>query len=155
MRIRILPFFLAAAFFAGCSVPFHVRGGFKEGMPKLYDPIAEGASVWVERPEKPASQSLYQRREHMLVEEFEKAFKEHGAERPEKKEDADVVVEIEVLSWEYNDAGMSGFRERDHIELQVTLSDPGDKLILQRAMISISSDFRIIGRYVDSLYKER
>ena len=66
-----------------------------------------------------------------------------------------MVVELKVLSWEYNDAGFSGRRERDHVALSVTLSDPKTKLILQRANVHIASDFRIIGKYVDSLYKER
>ena len=147
--------FVALALVAGCRLPFYVPGGYDEGMPRLYDPLKEGTSVWVERPEKPAAQSLYWRREHTLVEEFERAFAVHGAKRPEKKDDAEVAVELKVLAWEYNDAGFSGFRERDHVELSVTLSDPKSKRILQRANVHIASDFRIIAKYVDSLYKEK
>ena len=151
----VLATFAAFALFAGCNLPFFVPGGYNEGMPRLYEPIKAGASVWVVRPESPAEKSIYARKEHRLVDEFEKAFEVHGAKRPEKKEDAAVVVEIKVLSWEYNDAGFSGLRDRDHLALSVTLSDPKTKLILQRANVHIASDFRIIGKYVDSLYKER
>lgn len=151
----VLSALAALALLAGCELPFFVPGGYDEGMPRLYEPIKEGASVWVVRPESPAAKSIYARREHRLVDEFEKAFGAHGAKRPGKKDDAAVVVELKVLSWEYNDAGFSGRRERDHVALSVTLSDPKTKLVLQRANVHIASDFRIIGKYVDSLYKER
>ena len=155
MRSSLVPAVAALLLLTGCQVPFFVPGGFDEGMPRLHEPFNEGMSVWVERPEKPAEKSVYSRREHTLVEEFEKAFEVHGARRPEKKDDADVAVEIKVLAWEYNDAGLSGFRDRDHVELSVMLSNPKTKRILQRANVHIASDFRIIGKYVDSLYEER
>jgi len=147
--------FVALALLAGCELPFFVPGDYAEGMPRLYDPVREGASVWVDRPEKTAAKSIYSRREHTLVEEFEKAFEAHGAKRPEKREDADVVVTLKVLAWEYNEVGFSGVRARDHIELAVTLTDPKMKRVLQRASVQVASDFRIIGKYVDSLYKKR
>ena len=146
---------VALALLAGCRLPFYVPGGYDEGMPRLYDPIREGASVWIDRPGSPAAKSIYSRREHVLVDEFEKAFEAHGAKRPEKREEADVVVVLKVLAWEYNEVGFSGVRSRDHIELAVTLSEPKTKRILQRANVHVASDFRIIGKYVDSLYKER
>jgi len=155
VRFNARTAFVALALVAGCRLPFYVPGGYDEGMPRLYDPLKEGTSVWVERPGKPAKESLYWRREHVLVEEFEKAFASHGAVRPEKKEDAQVVVTIEVLAWEYNDAGFSGLRERNHVELSVMLAEPKRKNIMQRAYVHIDSDFRIIGKYVDSLYREK
>lgn len=144
---------VALALLAGCRLPFYVPGGYDECMPRLYEPIREGASVWVERPAGEASRSIYSRREHALVDEFEKAFEAHGAKRPGKKADADVVVTLKVLAWEYNEVGFSGVRARDHIELAVTLTDPKTKRVLQRASVQVASDFRIIGKYVDSLYK--
>lgn len=155
MRFSRLAAVFAVAFIAGCSMPFRIPGDYKEGMPPLYDSFGEGTAVWVERPGAPAAQSPHQRRVHTLIEEFEKSFEAHGSRRPEKKENADVVAEIKVLSWEYNDAGFSGFYPRDHVELSVTLSDPDTKLILQRANVRIVNDFRIIRKYVDSLYEKR
>ncbi len=155
MRFRLLNLCAALAFLSGCSIPYYIPGGYEEGMPRLYDPIKECSSVWVVRLEKPASDSIYQRSEQTLADEFERCFGAHGGLRPIKQEDADVLVEIKVLAWEYNDAGFSGFRDRNHIELQVTLSNPKRKRILQRAYVHILNDFRIIKKYVDSLYKER
>ncbi len=155
MRFRFPVLCAAIALLVGCSIPYYIPGGYDEGMPRLYDPIKECSSVWVMRLEKPASDSIYQRSEHILADEFERCFEAHGGLRPVKQEDADVLVEIKVLSWEYNDAGFSGFRDRYHIELQVTLSNPKRKRILQRAYVHILNDFRIIKKYVDSLYKER
>ena len=155
MRSSVVVLCAALALLAGCSLPFYVPGGFEEGLPKLHEPLKEGSSVWVEKPEKPAGRSLYWRSEHTLADEFERAFEAHGAKRPEKKDDADVVVVFEVLAWEYNDAGFSGFRDRDHVEMSMTLTNPKTKRVLQRANVHVASDFRIIGKYVDSLYKER
>lgn len=155
MRSRLWTALPALLALAGCALPFFVPGGFDEGMPRLYEPLKEGTVVWVDRPERPAAQSQHCRREHVLVQKFEEAFGAHGAKRPEKREDAQVAVTLKVLAWEYNDAGFSGFRDRDHVEISVTLSEPDTKTILQRANVHVASDFRIIGKYVDSLYKER
>lgn len=155
MPFRLCIALSALAFLAGCTLPFYVPGGFDEGMPRLYEPLKEGTSVWVERPNGTAGQSQYYRVEHTLVQKFETAFTKHGAVRPTKKEDAEVAVNLKIGAWEYNDAGFSGFRDRDHVEVAVTLSAPGTKRIMQRANVHIASDFRIIEKYVDSLYDKR
>ena len=155
MSFRLLAMLVAGTLITGCRLPFFVPGGFKEGMPRLYDPLKEGTTVWVDRPAKPAAKSLYWRREHSIVQKFEEAFEAHGAKRPEKREEAEVVVTLKVLAWEYNDAGFTGFHDRDTVELSVLLANPKTKRILQRANVHIASDFRIIKKYVDSLYKER
>ena len=51
----VLSALAALALLAGCELPFFVPGGYDEGMPRLYEPIKEGTSVWVVRPESPSS----------------------------------------------------------------------------------------------------
>ena len=51
----VLSALAALALLAGCELPFFVPGGYDEGMPRLYEPIKEGTSVWVVRPESPAA----------------------------------------------------------------------------------------------------
>ena len=56
----------------------------------------------------------------------------------------------DVNSWEFNDAGFGGMgRDRDDMELSVSVTDRRKKRVKDRANISVRSDFRIIKKYVD------
>lgn len=144
---------LALVFLAGCALPFYVPGDFEETLPRLDAPLEKGAKVWIERPK--LALSPYARHLAALLDGFEAAFAHQGAVRPEKKEVADIVVDIDVLSWEYSDMGFSGPRARDDVSLAVRLSDPKKRRILQRAHVHVRSDMRIISKYVESLFAPR
>ena len=131
--------FAILLFVLGCWTP----GDIQENLPKHRNKFAAGTVFFVDKTEPRVTNALVE------------ALKARGFKVTDDRAQAAVTVETKVQSWEYNDAGFSGRRERDHVALSVTLSDPKTKLILQRANVHIASDFRIIGKYVDSLYKER
>ena len=82
---------------------------------------------------------------------FEEALRARGFEVVETEEACDVIVKVQVVSWEFNDAGFGGRGTRDDMELSVALVDRRRKRVLGRSNISLRSDFRIIGKYVDGL----
>jgi hypothetical protein len=55
------------------------------------------------------------------------------------------------VSWEYNDAGFSGFYDRDEMTLSLTLERPATGFIIARHTVKVRSDFRILAKYVDEL----
>ena len=67
------------------------------------------------------------------------------------RDDADLVVTVAVTSWTYNDAGFSGFRDRDDMSLVITVSDRKTKLVRARSNVTVRSDFRILEKYVKTL----
>ena len=64
---------------------------------------------------------------------------------------ASVAIETKVKSWEYNDAGFSGFYDRDEMTLAIQLRQPTTGFVLARHTVTVCSDFRILAKYVDSL----
>ena len=86
-----------------------------------------------------------------LLSESPEALRARGFEIVETEEACDVIVKVQVGSWEFNDAGFGGRGTRDDMELSVALVDRRRKRVLGRSNISLRSDFRIIGKYVDGL----
>lgn len=130
-----------ALLLAGCAAsetPW-VRGRIEPGLPRRAEAFPADAAFFVEKTEARVQAA------------FEAALRARGFAVAQTAEESDVLVRVEVASWTYNDAGFGGRGARDDMELAVSLVDRRRSRILARANISLRSDFRIIGKYVDGL----
>ena len=131
---------LGTLLLAGCETqnfPW-VRGSIEHGMPKLTEKFPSDAAFFVDKTEKRVKRA------------FEEALKARGFVVAENEEECDFVIKADVNSWEFNDAGFGGMgRDRDDMELSVSVTDRRKKRVKDRANISVRSDFRIIKKYVD------
>lgn len=159
----VLTLLLAALCFCGCF-----SGRIVEGIPRLQHPLPKKTTkIFLSRPYKGDGRPLQGRSVKLVTDAFGAALKEKGVEyvlpdkRTEKLEDAfkaavaakcGIVLSVEVNFWGYNDAGFSGFRERDEVELSVVVADSYMKRIIARTRLYSEGSFeKIIKRYVDSL----
>ena len=126
---------LALLAFSGCWTP----GSVEEALPRHTEKFPVGSSFFVEKTERRVETTL------------KRALRARGFEVRDKKEDADLVMTAKVTGWEYNDAGFSGFRDRDDMSLVITVSDRKTKLVRARSNVEIRSDLRILEKYVKTL----
>ena len=133
MRRILTALFLAAL--CGCWTP----GSVEEALPKHTDKFPAGSSFFVAQTERRIETAL------------KRALRARGFEVKERREDADLVMTAQVTGWESNDAGFSGFRERDDMSLVITVADRKTKFVRARANVEIRSDFRILKKYVKTL----
>ncbi len=131
---RILTALILAAL-CGCWTP----GSVTEVLPKHTEKFSAGSTFFVAKTERRVEAAL------------KRALRARGFVVKEKKDDADLVLTAKVLGWEYNDAGFSGFRSRDDMELVITVADRKTKLVRARSNVSVRSDFRILEKYVKTL----
>ena len=131
---RILTALILAAL-CGCWTP----GSVTEVLPKHTEKFSAGSTFFVAKTERRVEAAL------------KRALRARGCVVKEKKDDADLVLTAKVLGWEYNDAGFSGFRSRDDMELVITVADRKTKLVRARSNVSVRSDFRILEKYVKTL----
>jgi len=108
-------------------------------MPKHTDKFPAGSSFFVERTERRVETAL------------KRALRARGFDVKENREDAELVITAKVMGWEYNDAGFSGFRDRDDMSLVITVADRSTKLVRARSNVEIRSNFRILEKYVKTL----
>ena len=133
MRRILTALFLAAL--CGCWTP----GSVEEALPKHTDKFPAGSSFFVAQTERRIETAL------------KRALRARGFEVKERREDADLVMTVQVMGWESNDAGFSGFRERDDMSLVITVSDRKTKFVKARSNVEVRSDFRILEKYVKTL----
>ena len=133
MRRILTALFLA--FLCGCWTP----GSVKEALPKHTKKFPAESSFFVEKTERRIETAL------------KRALRARGFDVKEKREDADLVMTVKVMEWEYNDAGFSGFRTRDDMSLVITVADRKTKLVQARSNVEVRSDFRILEKYVKTL----
>ena len=126
---------LFLAFLCGCWTP----GSVNEALPKHTEKFPAGSSFFVEKTER--------RIETVL----KRALRARGFEVKEKREEADLVMTVKIMGWEYNDAGFSGFRSRDDMSLVITVSDRKTKFVRARSNVEVRSDFRILEKYAKTL----
>ena len=126
---------LALAVLCGCWTP----GTVTEVLPKHKEKFPAESSFFVVKTERRVEAAL------------KRALRARGFEVKEKKDEADLVLTAKVLGWEYNDAGFSGFRARDDMELVITVADRKTKLVRARSNVSVRSDLRILEKYVKTL----
>lgn len=175
-------FLLLPLLLAGCA---GLSGDIEEGLPKLRDKLPETTKVYLACPLKPNGGRLYSRNGQLVVDEFKAAFTARGISV--KVDDrrsggttdvldaavangCDLVVFSQVLSWQYGEAGFSGFGGRDEVLLSVMLMRPDTRRVVTRANLRIvngvgrspvggNDDPRgsispIIFKYVKSLFPE-
>ena len=126
---------LFLALLCGCWTP----GSVNEALPKHTEKFPAESSFFVEKTER--------RIETVL----KRALRARGFEVKDKREEADLVMAVKVVGWEYNDAGFSGFRTRDDMSLVITVSDRKTKFVRARSNVEVRSDFRILEKYVKTL----
>ena len=126
---------LILAFLCGCWTP----GSVKEALPKHTKKFPTESSFFVEKTERRIETAL------------KRALRARGFDVKEKREDADLVMTVKVMGWEYNDAGFSGFRTRDDMSLVITVADRKTKFVRARSHVEVRSDFRILEKYVKTL----
>ena len=126
---------LILAALCGCWTP----GSVEEALPKHTEKFPAGTSFFVMKTERRVETAL------------KRALRAHGFEVKDKKDDADLVMSTKVMGWEYNDAGFSGFRNRDDMSLVITVVDRKTKFVKARSNVTIRSDFRILEKYVKTL----
>lgn len=131
---RILTALLLLAV-CGCWTP----GAIVEGLPKHTVKFPPETSFFVE-PGEPH-----------VTHELKTALAARGFPLKDRREEADIVLTVKVEGWEFNDAGFSGFYDRNDMQLAITLSDPRTKRIHARANVTVRSDFHILAKYVDTL----
>lgn len=136
---------------AGCVL---FPGTIEEQLPKLRDKLPESTRVYIPNPLNPQGGFLYTRNAQVIVDEFRHAFAARGisvhipdrrsGSRRSVAEDAmtnkcDVVLFTNIESWEYGEAGFSGFGGRDEVTLSVVLADPARDRILSRSRIYVAN----------------
>lgn len=134
-----LAMLLALLPLGGCRTLPWVRGEVTPCLPKHLDKCRPDTAFFVEMPKK----------EKRVQSTLENALRTRGFEVVEKKIECDVVVKVAIDSWEYNDAGFSGFGQRDDMQLTITLIDRRKKTIQGRWRVVLHSDFRILDRCVE------
>ena len=133
--LRVLTVIAIAIGLVGCWTP----GSIRDGIPKHTEKFPAGTSFFVEKTEPRVETALKQ------------SLREREFVVKEKKDDADFIITVNVTRWEFNDAGFSGFRDRDDMTLVITVSDRTTKFIRARSTVVVKSDFGIIRKYVDTL----
>ena len=131
----ILTCLAAMAILAGCWT----RGAIQENLPRHVDKLPSDTVFYLGKTEKRVRKALAD------------ALAHRGFKVVDARKDADVAIEAKILSWEYNDAGFSGFYDRDEMEVSLAIVRVSTGLIVARHTVSIRSDFRILAKYVDSL----
>ena len=111
----------------------------KEALPKHTKKFPAESSFFVEKTERRIETAL------------KRALRARGFDVKEKREEADLVMTVKVMGWEYNDAGVSGFRTRDDMSLVITVADRKTKFVRARSHVEVRSDFRILEKYVKTL----
>ena len=172
---------LAAA--AGCAL---FPGAIEEGLPKLRDKLPESTKVYLPRPLNPRGGFLYTRKAQVVADEFKAAFDTRGISvvMPDRRSgdqadvialaktnSCDVVLFVQILEWNYGDAGFSGVGGRDEVTLSTMLMDPDHERVLSRATVYVRNGIGlsaaggsdtpnatvapIIEKYVNSLFPEK
>ena len=108
-------------------------------MPKHTDKFPAGSSFFVAKTERRVETAL------------KRALRARGFAVKENREEADLVMTAKGMGWEYNDAGFSGFRDRNDMSLVITVTDRKTTFVRARANVEVRSDFRILEKYVKTL----
>ena len=135
MRTVLTAVFAALLFALGCWTP----GEIQENLPKHRNKLPADTVFFVDKTEPRVAKALVE------------GLKARGFKVTEDRSQAAVVIEAKVQAWEYNDAGFSGFYDRDEMTLAISLRQVATGFILARHTVTVKSDFRIIRKYVDEL----
>ena len=135
MRTILTAIFAILLFALGCWTP----GDIQENLPKHRSKLPAETVFFVDKTEPRVTNALAE------------ALKARGFKVTEDRAQAAVAIETKVQAWEYNDAGFSGFYDRDEMTLAIQLRQVATGFILARHTVTVRSDFRILKKYVDEL----
>ena len=135
MRTVLTALFAILLFVLGCWTP----GDIQENLPKHRNKLPSDTVFFVNKTEPRVMRALVD------------ALKARGFKVTEDRALSKVAIETKVESWEYNDAGFSGFYDRDVMTLAITLRQVATEYVLARHTVIVRSDFRILKKYVDGL----
>ena len=135
MRTVLTALFAILLFVLGCWTP----GDIQENLPKHRNKLPSDTVFFVNKTEPRVMRALVD------------ALKARGFKVTEDRALSKVAIETKVESWEYNDAGFSGFYDRDEMTLAITLRQVATEYVLARHTVIVRSDFRILKKYVDGL----
>ena len=135
MRTVLTTLFAILLFVLGCWTP----GDIQENLPKHRDKFHSGTTFFVEKTEPRVMKALVD------------ALKARGFKVTDDRAKAAVAIETKVKAWEYNDAGFSGFYDRDEMTLAISLRQTATGFVRARHTVTVHSDFRILRKYVDEL----
>ncbi len=172
---------------AGCETlekefldPFRDR--ITWGLPKVSTPLPADATIYIERPMGAASKGVYARNGMSLVKAFENEFKSRGAKpvvgekaiedfyktmENAQKAQCKYALLIDIVRWEYSDAGWSGAGNRDDVLFDVMLVNAERRRVMSRAQVEVTNGVLrsspggadtdeavapVIKRYVNKLY---
>lgn len=135
MRTILTALFAILLFVLGCWTP----GDIQENLPKHRNKLPDKTVCFVDKTEPRVKNALVD------------ALKAREFKVTEERSQATVALEAKVQAWEYNDAGFSGFYDRDEMTLAITLRDVATGYVLARHTVIVRSDFRILKKYVDGL----
>jgi len=131
----ILTCLIAMVAISGCWTP----GDVQENLPRHVEKLPLNTKFYVEKTEKRVKKAISD------------ALGARGFQVVGERDDADVAIVPKVLSWEYNDAGFSGFYDRDEMTISISAVRVKTGLIIARHTVLLKSDFRILAKYVDGL----
>ena len=135
MRTVLTALFAILLFVLGCWTP----GDIQENLPKHRNKLPSDTVFFVNKTEPRVMRALVD------------ALTARGFKVTEDRALSKVAIETKVESWEYNDAGFSGFYDRDEMTLAITLRQVATEYVLARHTVIVRSDFRILKKYVDGL----
>ena len=135
MRTVLTALFAILLFVLGCWTP----GDIQENLPKHRNKLPAETVFFVDNTEPRVKNALVD------------ALKARDFKVTEDRAQATVAIETKVQAWEYNDAGFSGFYDRDEMTLAISLRQVDTGFIIARHTVTIKSDFRILRKYVDEL----
>ena len=135
MRTILTALFAALLFALGCWTP----GDVEENLPKHRSKFPAETVFFIEKTEPRVMTALTN------------ALKARGFRVTDDRAQAAVAIETKVKAWQYNDAGFSGFYDRDEMTLAIQLRQTATGFVLARHTVTVCSDFRILKKYVDSL----
>lgn len=140
MRTLIQLLFIALlAGLAGCETLPCFVGDVDECLPQHVEKCRADTAFFVAKTEKRVKAQL------------ERALRARGFTVVGSAIESDVIVRTTTNSWEYNDAGFSGFRDRVDAVLTIALVDRRKERVLGRWRVTVRSDFRILDRCVDKM----
>lgn len=135
MRTVLTAFFAVLLFALGCWTP----GDIQENLPKHRNKFPAETVFFVNKTEPRVMSAIVE------------ALRARGFKVTDDRAQAVVALETKVQAWEYNDAGFSGFYDRDEMTLAISLREVATGHILARHTVIVRSDFRILAKYVDNL----
>ena len=123
----------------GCKTPWAL-GSVTECLPRHVEKCRPDTAFFVEKNPKRAK---------FVLSAIESALRNRGFEVVSKAAESGVLVRVTVDAWEYNDAGFSGFGERNDMILTIALVDRRKGTVTGRWRVEVKSDLRILARCVD------